>query len=98
MSAPPGPWTQVYVGVGSNIEPEANIERALGLLARRTVLTGLSTFYRTAPVGPAGQPAFVNGVAGLRANLPARELKFSVLRGIEADLGRKHSAANKYLP
>jgi 2-amino-4-hydroxy-6-hydroxymethyldihydropteridine diphosphokinase len=44
------PPAVAYVGVGSNLQPERNIERALeGLLAAPGVsLTAISTFYRTA--------------------------------------------------
>jgi dihydroneopterin aldolase/2-amino-4-hydroxy-6-hydroxymethyldihydropteridine diphosphokinase len=89
--------TLVYIGLGSNVSPEANIPRALELLAKEVRLGALSTFYRTLPVGPAGQPSFVNGVAQVRTDLPPRPLKFEVLRGIEARLGRRRGP-DKYAP
>ena len=89
--------TAVYVGIGSNLSPEANIPAALELLAQAVRLSALSTFYRTAPVGPAGQPAFINGVAEVHTDLPPRSLKFEVLRGIEAQLGRGRGP-DKYAP
>ncbi|MFA6030250.1 MAG: 2-amino-4-hydroxy-6-hydroxymethyldihydropteridine diphosphokinase [Elusimicrobiota bacterium] len=80
--------TEAFIGIGSNVGPEENIPRAVAALAVELRLTGLSTFYRTAPVGPAGQPAFVNGVARVRTELSPRDLKSRVLRGIETRLGR----------
>lgn len=88
----------VYIGLGSNIEPESNIPRALELLARGLRLTALSTFYRTEPVGPPGQPFFFNGVACGLTSRPPRPLKFEFLRAIEAQLGRQREAGGKYLP
>jgi 2-amino-4-hydroxy-6-hydroxymethyldihydropteridine diphosphokinase len=87
----------VYIGLGSNISPEANIARALELLSREVRLGALSTFYRTEPVGPAGQPPFVNGVAQVSTELPPRPLKFEVLRGIEDRMGRRRGP-DRYAP
>lgn len=89
--------TTAYVSLGSNIEPEANIPRALELLAGKVRLGGLSTFYRTEPVGPEGQPPFINGVAQVATDLPPRALKFDVLRAIEAALGRQRGP-DRYAP
>ncbi|MDD5628879.1 MAG: 2-amino-4-hydroxy-6-hydroxymethyldihydropteridine diphosphokinase [Elusimicrobia bacterium] len=89
--------TAAYISLGSNLSPEANIPKALELLAKKVRLHGLSTFYRTEPVGPAGQPLFVNGVAAVRTELAPRALKFQVLRGIEAELGRRRGP-DRYAP
>jgi 2-amino-4-hydroxy-6-hydroxymethyldihydropteridine diphosphokinase len=66
-------------------------------LAESVELTGISSFYRTAPVGPAGQPPFLNGVAQVRTDISPRALKFEVLRPIEAALGRRRGP-DKYAP
>ncbi len=90
---------RVYLGVGSNLEPEANIPRALDLLRWLVRVDGISTFYRTDPVGPAGsegRPRFVNGVLGGRTRLTPAKLKAG-LRRIEADLGRRRTA-DRYAP
>jgi len=88
---------RAFVSVGSNIEPEANIEEALRRLASRVQVVGVSTFYHSEPVGPPGQPPFLNGVVEVRTDLPARDLKFGVLRRIEAELGRVRTA-DTYAP
>jgi 2-amino-4-hydroxy-6-hydroxymethyldihydropteridine diphosphokinase len=86
-----------YIGLGSNIEPEQNLARALELLARRVDLLSISTFYRTAPLGRSDQPAFLNGACCVATSLAPRTLKFDVLRGIERALGRVRTA-DKFAP
>lgn len=83
---------QAYVGIGSNIDPLHHIPAALDRLQAAMPLTGVSTFYRTEPIGRPGQPVFLNGVAGVSCPVPARALKFEVLRGIEHALGRVRTA------
>ena len=54
---------RVYVSIGSNIEPEKNILAALRSLKEVLFVTGISSFYRTAAIGRAEQPPYLNGVA-----------------------------------
>ena len=79
---------QVYIGIGSNIDPEANIVNALQLLAEHVQAHAISTFYGTAPLSRPEQPSFVNGVVEVGTGIEARPLKFGVLRPIEKTLGR----------
>ena len=79
---------EAYISVGSNIEPEKNIPEALEKLKKYVSVKAVSTFYRTVPIGRPEQPAFLNGVWQIDAEQTARELKFDVLRQIEAELGR----------
>ena len=79
---------RAYISVGSNIEPEKNIPEALEKLKRYVRVNAVSTFYRTIPIGRPEQSAFMNGVWQIDALQTARELKFGVLRRIEAELGR----------
>jgi 2-amino-4-hydroxy-6-hydroxymethyldihydropteridine diphosphokinase len=87
----------VFIGVGSNIDPEKNIRKALSLLDREIRIVAISTFYRTEPAGPPGQPLFFNGVLKAETDLPPEELKNSVLRRIEALTGRRRSN-DRYAP
>jgi 2-amino-4-hydroxy-6-hydroxymethyldihydropteridine diphosphokinase len=80
--------TRVYVGIGSNIDPERNIRAALKMLQTRASIVALSTFYQTPAVGNSNSPDFINGVALIETDIPARELKFEALQSIEKDLGR----------
>lgn len=79
---------EVYVSIGSNIEPERHIPMALTRLARRVRLDGISTFYRSAPLGRPEQPPYLNGVCRLFTDLSPRALKFNCLRPLEEELGR----------
>ncbi|MBN1459414.1 MAG: 2-amino-4-hydroxy-6-hydroxymethyldihydropteridine diphosphokinase [Armatimonadetes bacterium] len=78
---------RAFVAVGSNIEPEENVEKGLTKLAAQVHVRGLSTFYRTAPLGRPEQDPFLNGVVEIETDLSPRELK-TVLREIETECGR----------
>lgn len=82
-----------YVGVGSNIDPEAHIPAALIAVdeAPGTRVTGVSTFYRTLPVGAPDTADFYNGVVALRTSLSAQELS-ALLGVVELRCGRRPSA------
>lgn len=95
--AEPSQPVQAYVAVGSNIDPQGNILAALELLHSQARITGVSTFYRTEPLGSSGQDDFLNGVWGIVTALGPREVKFGVLRQIEDRLGRIRSQ-DKYGP
>jgi 2-amino-4-hydroxy-6-hydroxymethyldihydropteridine diphosphokinase len=84
--------TEIYVAVGANVEPEANILRALDRLQGAVRVVATSTFCRTEPERRPRQPAFLNGVWRLDTDLEPRPLKFDLLRPIEAELGRVRSA------
>ena len=85
---------RAYVGVGANLEPVENIRRALRLLRRRAAVTGVSTFYRTAPLDGREDPPYVNGVWRLavedRRDGPQRLQR--TLKRIEERLGRRRTA------
>jgi 2-amino-4-hydroxy-6-hydroxymethyldihydropteridine diphosphokinase len=89
--------TRAFIAVGSNIDPERNIEAAIELMARELRLVGVSTFYRTAALGPPGQPDFLNGVVAVETELEPRQLKRSLLERIESELGRTRTE-DKYAP
>jgi len=79
---------QAFVSIGSNIDPEENVSKALGLLKRQARIIGISTVYLTEPVERPDQPAYYNCVVVLDTPLPPLELKQTVLRRIEDELGR----------
>jgi 2-amino-4-hydroxy-6-hydroxymethyldihydropteridine diphosphokinase len=86
--------TLAYIGIGSNLdEPRSQVERAFDELARlpRTRLLARSSLYRSAPLGYAAQPQFVNALAALDTALPAREL----LRELQA-LERQHARERSF--
>ncbi len=88
--------TLAYIGIGSNLEdPQAQVEHAFDELARlpRTRLSARSSLYRSAPLGYAAQPEFINAVAEVDTALGAHEL-LAELQAIEARHGRRRSFAN----
>ncbi|HYD58112.1 MAG TPA: 2-amino-4-hydroxy-6-hydroxymethyldihydropteridine diphosphokinase [Burkholderiales bacterium] len=85
-----------YVALGSNLQdPVRQVESALEELDRlpETRLVKRSSLYRTAPVGYAEQPDFVNAVAQLETRLPADRL-LDQLQAVEARHGRTRSFPN----
>ena len=82
---------EVFVGIGSNVEPERHVAQAVKLLRDRFGPLELSPFYRNPAVGFEGED-FINGVAALETALPAAELN-DALDKIELACGRKRGAA-----
>ncbi len=85
-----------YVARGSNLdEPERRVRVAIHALGRLpdTVLLAHSGLYRTAPVGYADQPDFINAVALLRTGLSPRAL-LSELMALEREAGRERGVPN----
>ncbi len=78
---------RAVLSVGSNIQPERHVRRALALLRREGLLCQVSALVRTAPLGVTDQPDFLNGAVLVETELERTALKHS-LRRIEARLGR----------
>jgi len=88
--------TIAYVGIGSNLEdPVRQVREAFAELDRvpHTRVVKRSSLYRSAPVGHAAQPDFVNAVAQLETRLAAERL-LAELQQIEARHGRARSFPN----
>jgi len=84
---------RAFVGVGANLgDPAAQVRAAIAALAALpgTRLVAASSLYRTAPVGYADQPDFVNAAALLETALAPRAL-LEALQAIEARSGRARS-------
>ena len=79
---------RALIAMGSNIEPESNLPRAVQLLSERTELVEVSPVYETAPVGKEDQANFLNAAVVLRTPHSAAVLKREVLSQIEQTLGR----------
>ena len=80
---------KAFIGVGSNINPEINIDKALDLLKKSVEVTGISLFYRTKPLLDKKINDFLNGVWQVKTDLSPFEIKFNVLKKIEKKLQRK---------
>jgi len=88
--------TIAYVGIGSNLDdPRRQVLNAFSDLDRlpHTRVVKKSSLYRTAPMGHADQPDFVNAVAQLETGLPAERL-LAELQAVEARHGRQRSFPN----
>ena len=83
---------RTFIAIGSNIDAESNIPKALRLLAGSAHLIALSTFYRSDPEGDPDAPAFINGAAEIATGQDPETLKWELLRPIEESLGRVRSA------
>jgi 2-amino-4-hydroxy-6-hydroxymethyldihydropteridine diphosphokinase len=79
--------TEAYIILGSNIEPEKNIEKALWLLKEMTAVNAISGIWETEAVGTDGPP-FLNVVVRLETELDANKLKRQILFAIEEELKR----------
>ena len=81
---------EVVIGLGSNIDPEANLEQAVQELKSRFKVSKRSQWTRTKPVGIQDQPDFYNGALLLETELEQQSLK-KELKRIEDLLGRDRS-------
>jgi len=88
--------TTAYVGIGSNLkDPRAQVLQAFNELdgLPHTRVVKKSSLYRSAPIGHAAQPDFINAVAQLETGLPAEGL-LAELQEIETRHGRERSFPN----
>jgi 2-amino-4-hydroxy-6-hydroxymethyldihydropteridine diphosphokinase len=83
---------RAFIAVGSNIDRETNVERALARLNEFAPIRAISNFYSTRALSGGAQPDFLNGMVEVATELSALALKRDVLRSIEAGLGRRRSA------
>ena len=87
---------RVFVGVGSNVDPEENVVRGLRLLDGEVGIRRVSTFYRTPAVDRPQDPPYANGVIELDAERGPLELK-ALLRQVERTLARERTD-DRYAP
>ena len=78
----------VFITLGSNIEPAANLARALDHLTRELQVEAVSGVWESEPYGAPGTPRFCNAAVRITSALPPAGLK-RLLRRIEGDLGRR---------
>ena len=81
------PLHKVYIGLGSNINPSINFERAIDQLHDAVKIEAITKVWETPPVGTSG-PNFLNAVALIRTSLKIEVLRNEVLRRIESKIGR----------
>jgi 2-amino-4-hydroxy-6-hydroxymethyldihydropteridine diphosphokinase len=79
---------KAVISLGANIgDPKANLDLAVGLLREATEVIAVSSYLQTKPVGGPEQPDYLNAVAILESDLPAKDL-LALLNGIETAMGR----------
>ncbi len=87
---------EAVILLGSNIDPAVNIRKgALGLGRHLTVLQA-SSVWLTPAIGTTG-PDFYNAAVRVACHLSPDDLKFTVLRPLEQELGRLRTS-DKYAP
>ncbi len=73
----------VYIALGSNLrQPKIQLDRAVKFLKRlpRSRFIAVSPYYCTDPVGPVGQPSYLNAVAKIDSRLSPLELLYRMQR------------------
>ena len=87
---------RAYLSLGSNIQPETNVVRAIELLRRHGRLERISSAWESESVGAPG-PNYLNACVLLLTPLSQPALKEQALLPIETELGRERSA-DKFAP
>jgi 2-amino-4-hydroxy-6-hydroxymethyldihydropteridine diphosphokinase len=78
------------IEMGSNIEPEKNIEKAIEILKSEMDVVSVSNFITTKPIGIKDQADFWNGAVRLNTEMNKKHLKM-YLKNIEDRLKRDRS-------
>ncbi|MCX6456467.1 MAG: 2-amino-4-hydroxy-6-hydroxymethyldihydropteridine diphosphokinase [Actinobacteria bacterium] len=79
---------KAVVSLGANIgDPKANLDLAVALLREATDVIAVSGYLQTKPVGGPEQPDYLNAIAIVESDLPAKDL-LALLNGIETAMGR----------
>ena len=77
-----------YMSLGSNIDPEHNLPKAVVQLTRFGRVKAASSVWQTAAVGFTEQPDFLNAAVLLETELSANLLRRQAIPQIENSLGR----------
>ncbi len=90
--------TVIYISLGSNINPEENLVKAVHLLRNYTTVLALSAVYRTAPKGYTEQSHFLNMAVKVHTYRSPVDFKTQVIDRIESELKRVRDPNNKNAP
>lgn len=85
----------VWLSLGSNIRPCANLRAALRLLDGLCKVDRCSPVYRTSPRGDRDQADFLNMAARVRTTLSPEAFHRDVIQAIESQLKRKRDPRNR---
>lgn len=81
---------QACLLLGSNIEPEINIPRAVSLLQAKLTIVRVSSVYET-PSADCCYPNYLNMAVLVSTELDRQNLRDRILRPLEASMGRVRS-------
>lgn len=84
------------VSIGSNINPEENINRALRILSKDVQVVRVSKLIKTVPIGIINQADFTNGAVKIKTLMEMEQFR-KYLKNLEDRLGRDRSQP-KYGP
>lgn len=85
-----------YLLIGSNIQPEENIKKAIALIQAEMRIANISSVWESHAVGNNG-PNFLNCVLVVETELSIEVIKNQVIRNLENSLGRVRTN-DKYAP
>jgi 2-amino-4-hydroxy-6-hydroxymethyldihydropteridine diphosphokinase len=88
----------VFISLGSNIEPNSNLIKAVSLLEQSCQLETISSAYITPPQGFTEQEFFWNVAVKIMTDMTPITLKHEVLDVIEQKLKRVRDPQNKNAP
>lgn len=78
---------ECIIGIGSNINPENNIQTSLMILKRELEVKGTSSWTKTTPIGITDQEDFINGAVKINTTMKKEKL-IRYLKKLEDKLGR----------
>lgn len=84
--------TTVYISIGSNINPEENLRKAVAFLGERVNILALSSVYQSPAYGFADQPDFLDVTARVQTPLTPIHFKKDILDTIEKLCGRDRAS------
>jgi len=78
---------ECVISIGSNINPESNIQSALMILKKEVQVKGVSSWTKTTPIGIIDQDDFINGAVKIYTTMKKEKL-IRYLKKLEDRLGR----------
>ncbi len=78
---------ECVIGIGSNINPESNIQSAIKILKKEVQVKGVSSWTKTTPIGIIDQDDFINGAVKIYTTMNKEKL-IRYLKKLEDRLGR----------
>ena len=82
----------VVIALGSNIDKERNLPKAITLLRKMCHVVAVAPIYETIPVGLLEQPNFWNTAVLIKTDLPPEKIKADIISKIEQSLQRVRQA------